>query len=312
MKSPKIRVFLMSCLSAFIALSAPQSAVATPISFSAVKSGLPGFGSYATDPSTGKIYRRNGYSGGNSIQVYNNEADFISNTVAQTVILSTTGFYGTYFAVNNGVIYGRTDSSSSSVRSWDATSGAVVQSRAPIPNMGGSNGTHTYDWGGYSGVNWMNDSSGLYVVGRNIADTDWQINRMMDGDLNTILATTTYSPLGDSYLGYGFIINGTLFTGANFNQNLVNTAVDVATGAVSSVNFTLEGMGGLYLSQFSYDYSSDTLYAFNSSNGTLYKASGASVSFGVEAMEVPEPGMLAILGLGLAGLGFARRNKKTG
>ena len=76
----------------------------------------------------------------------------------------------------------------------DANTGSILETRASIPGMGGSNGAHTFNWGGFSGVNWMNNSTGLYLMGRNSAGTDWQINTMTPGDLSTIASTATFTP----------------------------------------------------------------------------------------------------------------------
>lgn len=288
---------------------------ATTISFTAVKSGVGPYGSYAADPTTGKVYRRDSFNGGNTLFVYDSEADLVANNVAQTVILSSGSFYGTYFAVQNGMIYGRTGSSGTGIARWDATSGTLLETRASIPGMGGANGTHTFDWGGFSGVNWMNDSTGLYVFGRNSANSDWQINQMTPGDLGTIVSTTTYAPpsVGSfGNLGYGFVINGTLFTGDDFDDTSVTTAVDVASGAVSAVGFTLTGIGEpfVYLSQFSYDHATDTLYALNQNTSTLYKAANASVQFEVPlSIAVPAPGAMILMGIGVLALGVSRRQR---
>ena len=64
--------------------------------------------------STGRIYRRDSFNGGTTVQVYNSEADLVADNVAQTVSLAS-GFFGTYFAVDNGVIYGRTSSTGTGV-----------------------------------------------------------------------------------------------------------------------------------------------------------------------------------------------------
>ena len=97
-----------------------------------------------------------------------------------------------------------------------------------------------------------------------------------------------------------------MFLGDAHNTDLVSMAVDTMTGALSTVNFTLTGMGTsfLYLSQFSYDHGSDTLYAFNNSNSTLFKVEEASVQFGVAAAE---PGTLFLMGIILIAYATSRQ-----
>ena len=147
-------------------------------------------------------------------------------------------------------------------------------------------------------------------MGRNSTGTDWQINKMTPGDLSTIAATANFTPTTSlSALGYGFIINGTMFLGGAHSSDTGSMAVDAMTGALSTVNFTLTGLGApfLYLSQFSYDYGSDTLYAFNNSSGTLFKAEDASIQFGVAA--VSEPGTIFLLGLLLLAFTVSRHRR---
>ena len=146
-------------------------------------------------------------------------------------------------------------------------------------------------------------------MGRNSAVTDWQINTMTLGDLSTIASTATFTPPTSlSQLGYAFVINGTMFPSDAHNTDLVSMAVDILTGALSKVNFTLTGMGTsfLYLFQFSYDHGSDTLYAFNNSNSTLFKVEEASVQFGVAAA-VPEPSTLFLMGIILIAYAASRQ-----
>lgn len=295
------------------------SAQAATINFTHVKNTSYDWAGVAVDPVTGKFYERPGYDGGATVTVYDDEAAFIAGSASGTVSLGGGGFYGTYFAVRNGKIYGRSNDNGTETARWDAATGTREQTRPSVPAMGGSNTVHTFTWGGYSGVNWLSDSSGLYVFGRNESDMDWQINSMDPADISVINSTTTYSPVGSTGLGFGFVINGTLFTGPFYHSDTVTNEVDLSTGVVTAVTHTLEGLGtNLYLCNFYYDYSTDTLYVVNTNTRAVYKADNASQQFPVtDTTPPPAIPSLNVLGLGvLAGLlvlmGFwARRDRRS-
>jgi len=252
----------------------------------------------AFDASTGKYYERN-YTN-NTIYVFNNKADFDSNTIAST-ITPEGGSHGTYFEVINGKIYSRSDNSTSSVSVWDANTGLKEASQS-FASMGGLNVVHTFNWGGYSGVNFMEDQGNLYLMGKNLSG-GWQINEL-DSNLN-ILSTSQYSK---ETLGYSFIINNTLFSSDSYDSNHINYALDLLTNTEMVVDFTLDGMGALYMTNLNYEGISDTLYLHDRSGEEVFSIDNASIAFGVSA--VPVPAAVWLFGSGLIGLiGIARRKK---
>jgi len=298
MKSMTVRAAL-----AALGLVFASSAMAQTINFTLFSSAYTGSGfqSIARDQSTGKFYGRVSYSGGSGVQVYNTEAAFAANSPATTITLGGSGgFYGTYDAVVNGKLYARTDNTTTATGRWDAVSGAQDATRASLANMGGANGTDTFDWGGYSGVNFFSDASGLYVFGHNPSG-NWTLDRM-SADLQTIQTTQSVTA---SVIGYAFDINHRLFLGASYSNPTVVSSFDMVTGNQQAVNFTLAGMGSVYLSSMYYDSGSDSLFAYNTQGGNIYVARNAASQFGA----VPEPASLAILGMGALALIRRRRSR---
>jgi len=297
-------LMLLSLLSAI-------GANATPITLTTVKSSSSHAG-VAVDESTGKIYQRSGYNGESSVLVYANAAAFAANAPMSTLTLGGGGFYGTYFEVSDGKIFGRTSKGSTAVARWDASTGLRELSKASFPGMGGANGTDTFDWGDYSGVNWMQDQTGLYVLGHNSGGTLWQLDKM-DANLN-VLSTLT-ADLGP--LGYAFLVNGKLFASTSANSNVISKSLDLATGVLSTVDFTLSGSGNQVWDNVSYDYSTDTL-RLGSYARSFVQVSSASSQFGTGPLlarsgsgAVPAPSTLALASLALMGLTLSTRARKA-
>lgn len=275
----------------------------------------PGWQSVAVDPATGKVYFRNGYFNNTAVTVYNNVSAFEAGTPSGSLNLANGGYWGTYFAVKNGVLFGRDSTdlvrgfpADARVSAWDTTTGNKIAGPVTIPGMGGVNGVDTYNWGGFSGVNINQDSTGLYVAGGVLNVNTWQVTKI-DQSLN-VLSTTTVSGASE---GYGFVINGIYFASSNYNSNTIDIRVDLTSGVQTLVNYTLTGgPGNQYWQNASYDYASDTLRLGSQGSG-VYMVSNASTAFNAptttQGSGVPAPGALALLGLGLLGLGGIRRKR---
>lgn len=304
------------CVTVLSLLSA-VAASATPIMVDTVRTAgfMSGLAGVAVDESTGKFYKHNGYSGGSSVLVYANAAAFDANTPMSTITLGGGGFYGTYFEVSNGKIFGRIGSSNTAVARWDATTGVRDLSKASFPGMGGANGPDTFNWGGYSGVNWMQDQTGLYVLGHNTGSTVWQLNKM-DANLN-VLSTLTAN-LGT--LGYAFLVNGNLFASSSVDSNVISKSLNLATGTLSTVDFLLSAPTGQNWANVSYDHSTDTLLLNSYSRYSFYQISNASAQFGTGPMltsasanlvSAPPTWALAVLALALMGATLGARARKV-
>jgi sugar lactone lactonase YvrE len=177
--------------------------------------------------------------------------------------------------VQNGVLFGRADTSTSAISSWNTVTGAIISSSV-IPNMCGG---CTFDWGGASGVNWMQDSTGIYVLGGDNSTNQWQVD-LMNTDLS--VATTQFISPVNGELGYGFFIKGQLFTADYFYSNIITSELNFQTGVSQPVSYTLTGIdqgNGDYISSTFYDPTIDRLYIWNTDDGTLYSADNASQQF---------------------------------
>ena len=303
--------FASTCLAIALTLSAPI-AMANNITFTAVPRLFNNFNSLAADPATGYLYTY-GTMGGSStiaetLNVYDNAAAFASGVSSHTVTLST-DFYGTYIAANNGTLYGRASSSSTGSATWNLNTGAQTSSSAGFSGMD----TIGFNWGGYSGVAFMQDSTGTYVFGNSSANSnDWLLEHLGTGLTPT--STEIYNA-GSSSLGYTFVINGELFIGSSAGNNIVTHEMNVNTGVVTPVSDTLLGLNttaSYYLSDFTYDPFTDTLYAFNTNTNSLYAATNASTQFGAPSTSssaVPTPRVLGLLALSLLGLAFLHKKR---
>ncbi len=118
-----------------------------------------GFGGGTVDPVTGKYYFIPNFRGEQLVQEFNSVAEFEAGTPSRTFSLLGTEPSGTYFSVQNGILYGRSTDFGTTITSWDVQTGLITGVSAPVPGMGGLNGTNTFDWGGFSGVNVISDGT---------------------------------------------------------------------------------------------------------------------------------------------------------
>ncbi|MBB6222590.1 Ig-like domain-containing protein [Rhizobium leguminosarum] len=228
----------------------------------------------AVDPQTGKFYvsSGHGFPDDSMVYIYDNAAAFEADNASGAISLGEydRGEYdigGTYFAVRGGEIIGRTNEARGEgpfpdqtyLAKWDAADGSLDQQGDPIPGLIGDNGAGTFDWGGFTAVNTMQDSTGIYVVGR-IDDATWQVSKI-DPDTLSPIESKTFSAGG---LGYGFAVDGTFFFGDSFGSEHIGTAFDFETGVKTAIDVNIAISGDDSTTNVAYDAAADSIYITNS------------------------------------------------
>ncbi|EGE57403.1 UNVERIFIED_ORG: autoaggregation protein RapA/B/C [Rhizobium esperanzae] len=233
------------------------------------------FQGVAVDPLTGKYYvsSGHGFPDDSMVYVYDNASAFEADQASGAISLGDydLGQYdigGTYFAVRGGAIIGRTNEARGGedpfpdqtyLAKWDASDGSLDQKGDPIPGLIGKNGSGTFDWGGFTAVNTMQDSTGIYVVGR-IDDTTWQVSRI-DPDTLDPIESKTFAAGG---LGYGFAVDGTFFFGDSSGSEHIGTAFDFKTGIKTAIDVNIAIPGDDSTTNVVYDAAADSIYITNS------------------------------------------------
>jgi hypothetical protein len=271
-----------------------------------------GFAAIAIDSKTGTYYTKQGYGfEGPSVQVYKDAAAFERGRPTGAIDLQGDTTSGTYMTAIDGQLFARTFTPTGQwdwpegnvFGRWDLASGQLT-AKAEMPGMTGRNGYDTFNWGGFSALNVMQDQTGTYVLGTDGTGI-WTINKI-DEALNVIDQRSFEAPT----LGYAFMKNGQVFLGNSFYNNRIDKRFDFASGTLSDADINLVGFAnvddggwGVYLSTTAYDVNRDVLYFHNTMDNTTYR-------FGAAAAGVPEPQSWALLLAGFALTGLTIRRRK--
>ncbi|MEI9999295.1 MAG: PEP-CTERM sorting domain-containing protein [Verrucomicrobiota bacterium] len=226
---------------------------------------------------------------------------------------------GTYFAVNNGTLYSRNDSTSNVVGEWNLATGMETGTVTFSDMAPAANGTDTFNVNDYTGMNFLQDSTGLYVLGVSANGQDWTLDKV--NPMLSVLQSYTFSdpndPTDPLTIGFAFMAGGELFMGDSYNDPTISYVFNPAADELSDVDITLNGLpSNVYIEGATYVSQTDSLYivdVLQNTNSILspYSASGVYVANRVSpALSIPEPSTWALLVTGLAaflGRSFLRR-----
>jgi len=211
------------------------------------------------------------------------------------------------------VIFGSgNDNGSFTVTTFDYGGIIELGLRAKLRYNDASNPENTFNWDGVNTYTFA-PTAGT-PANRSVFNYEWSINTQDSGpsiesligsggsarieydtDPSVLINFVSYNPFEfDAYYGTNATGNG----GGTYDDT--GTPVSGKTVAQNSVNYGF--IGGAPLGQGIYDV---RLSAFNSSGEQL-----GSTAISIRTNSVPEPSILALMGLGLAGLSFARYRKQ--
>ncbi len=273
---------------------------AVPVQSDLIRSTVSSISGISIDHATGVYYERIGFDGQRNFNVYNSYADFAANN-STGLGLNTNGYYGTYAAVHDGKLFGRSTRQTQAYGRWDLTSG-VMDASTTFTEFNPLNAQGTFNWGGFSGMNTIASGDQVYVTGREQGSNDWRVSSIDENLNQTLIGHVSSHPFGNA-----FIIGDSLFFFDTYNSGQISTHFDLSTGVQSVVDFTVNlpfPQNRTFWTNWTYDPFTDSLIGHEREQRNYFRIANASSVFGVA---VPEPATIAALTLGLLVLMRRRR-----
>ncbi len=225
-------------------------------------------GQWMADPletlGSGMVWSMCGYSGSNTIYEYNSLSDFTSGSYSRSFGLPY-DWYGTGAVVWDGHVYYNRASTNDVVK-VDLSTGNL-EATLSLPDAGHSNQC-SWQWGGYSDIDFELDELGLWIVWGDYSDSCSMHLTQVDEDLNEL---ADWEVGAGSRQGYGnaFMIDGVLYVTDSYSASTtsINFAFDSCTETAWGPGYTFYNNWG-YNSQITYNPSDQLLYGWDSS--TIY------------------------------------------
>ncbi len=222
-------------------------------------------GAWMADPletlGSGYVWSMCGYSGSNTIYEYTSLSNFSSGSYSRSFGLPY-DWYGTGAVVWDGYVY-YSRSGSNEVVKVDLSTGSLEASLT-LPDAGHSNQC-SWQWGGYSDIDFELDELGLWIVWGDYSDSCSIHLTQVDADLNEQADWEVGAGSRGSY-GNAFMVDGVLYVTDSYSSSTsaINFAFDTCTETAWGPGLTFYNTWG-YNSQVTYNPNDQLLYGWDDS-----------------------------------------------